>query len=153
MLDRRSEMSILGNMQEYAAYQTANAIPDAAKAPNSMAGAGMGLAAGMAMGGNMAGMMMPGMMQPGMMQPGMMQPGMMQPGMMAPAGYHQQAAPVAAAPSPRPMAQPAQAAAPAAAGGGDDMVTRLKKLDALKGAGVLSEEEYQAKRNEILASI
>jgi membrane protease subunit (stomatin/prohibitin family) len=137
-------MSILGNMQEYAAYQTANAIPDAAKAPNSMAGAGMGLAAGMAMGGNMAGMMMPGMMQPGMMQPGMMQPGMMQPGMMqpgmmAPAGY-QQAAPVAAAPAP---------AAPA----GDDMVTRLKKLDALKGAGVLSEEEYQAKRSEILASI
>ncbi|MEE2901360.1 MAG: SPFH domain-containing protein [Myxococcota bacterium] len=135
MLDRRSEMSILGNMQEYAAYQTANAIPDAAKAPNSMAGAGMGLAAGMAMGGNMAGMMMPGMM-PGMMQPGMMQPGMMyqQPGM-------------------APAAAPAPAPAPAASGGGDDMVTRLKKLDALKAAGVLSEEEYQSKRGEILASI
>jgi len=137
MLDRRSEMSILGNMQEYAAYQTANAIPDAAKAPNSMAGAGMGLAAGMAMGGNMAGMMMPGMMQPGMMQPGMMQPGMMQPGMM----YQQ------------PGMAPAPAPAPAASGGGDDMVTRLKKLDALKAAGVLSEEEYQSKRGEILASI
>jgi len=141
MLDRKSEMSILGNMQQYAAYQTANAIPDAAKAPNSMAGAGMGLAAGMAMGGNMAGMMMPGMMQPGMMQPGMMQPGMMQPGMMQPGMAYQQ-----------PAAAPAATPAPAA-GGGDDMVTRLKKLDGLKAAGVLSEEEYQAKRNEILAAI
>src|SRR5262249_20139257 len=42
-LDTRSKMGILGNMQQYAAYQMASAIPDAAKTPNSLAGAGMGL--------------------------------------------------------------------------------------------------------------
>ena len=57
VLDTRSEMAILGNMQQYSAYQMANAIPDAARAPNSMAGAGMGLAAGMGMGNQMAQMM------------------------------------------------------------------------------------------------
>jgi membrane protease subunit (stomatin/prohibitin family) len=42
ILDARSEMNILGNVQQYAAYQAASAIPDAARTPNSLAGAGMG---------------------------------------------------------------------------------------------------------------
>ena len=130
VLDKRSEMGIIGNMQQYAAYQTANAIPDAAKAPNSMAGAGMGLAAGFSMGGQMANAMG---------------------GAMAPGGYAQpqapQQAPVAAAPAP--------VAAPAAPAQNDtqSMVDRLKKLEGLKVAGVLSEAEYDKKRNEILAEI
>ena len=113
-LDKRSEMGILGNMQQYAAYQMANAIPDAAKTPNSMAGMGMGLAAGMNMGQQMA----QTFGQPGATQ------------------------------------QPAPAA-PAAAGAGEpaSMVERLKKLDALKAAGVLTEDEYAAKRAEILSEI
>ena len=160
VLDTRSEMSILGNMNQYAAYQMANSIPDAAKAPNSMAGAGMGLAAGMNMGNQMAGMM--GGMQPGMQQPHMaagvgMGPGgqPMMGGMMAQPGYQQQPqqgyapaqqqAPQQAAPAPAPAA-PAAPAQPT-------MVERLQKLDALKGAGVLSEEEYAAKRAEILSEI
>ena len=126
VLDKRTEMGILGNMQQYAAYQAANAIPDAAKAPNSMAGAGMGLAAGWAMGGQMANAFNP------MMQPGG-----------APQYGH------APAPAPAPVV-----AAPApAAGGANTMVDRLKKLDALKAAGVLSEDEYNAKRTEILSEI
>jgi membrane protease subunit (stomatin/prohibitin family) len=54
-LDKRTQMGVLGNLDQYAKYQTANAIPDAAKNPGGLAGAGMGLAAGVALGGQMAG--------------------------------------------------------------------------------------------------
>jgi membrane protease subunit (stomatin/prohibitin family) len=140
-LDTRSKMSILGNMQQYAAYQAANAIPDAARAPNSAAGAGMGLAAGMAMGNQMANAFAPGM-QPSY-PPGYV------------SGYPQPAAgigvPVPGMPGgmmggvmpSQPPSAPQQA----------PIVERLKKLDALKAAGVLSDEEYQKKRSEILAEI
>ncbi len=152
VLDTRTEMGILGNMQQYAAYQAANAIPDAARTPNSMAGAGMGLAAGMAMGNQMAGAFGGGMGQP-MGQPqmyGYMQPGMQQPGVAAGFGMPQQAPMPAQAPAaPAPAAPAAAAPAP----GAGSMVERLMKLDALKAAGVLSEDEYTKKRNEILSEI
>ncbi|MBK8012392.1 MAG: SPFH domain-containing protein [Deltaproteobacteria bacterium] len=121
MLDRRSEMAVLGNMQQYAAYQMANAIPDAAKAPQSMAGAGMGLVAGMQFGHQMAGMLA------------------------------NTAVPTPAASVPPPAAAPSPA--PVAAGGEADLVARIRKLDALMAAGVLSQEEYAAKKAEIIASI
>ncbi len=54
-LDKRTQMGVLGNLDQYAKYQAATAIPDAAKNPGGLAGAGMGLAAGVAMGGQMAG--------------------------------------------------------------------------------------------------
>jgi membrane protease subunit (stomatin/prohibitin family) len=128
-LDTRSKMGILGNMQQYAAYQMASAIPDAARTPNSLAGAGMGLAAGWAMGNQMGNAFGP----PGYgSQPpmGMAMPSQPPMGMPMPIGA--------------PMSQPPQPAS---------MVDRLKKLDALKQAGVLSDEEYQKKRSEILAEI
>jgi membrane protease subunit (stomatin/prohibitin family) len=59
VLDRRTEMGLVGNVQQYAAYQMASAIPDAARTPNSMAGAGMGLAAGLGMGQQMMNMVPP----------------------------------------------------------------------------------------------
>ncbi len=165
VLDTRSEMSMLGNMNQYAAYQMANAIPDAAKTPNSMAGAGMGLAAGMNMGNQMAGMMggqHPGMNNPqmgmgvGMGMPGqqgMMMGGAMMPGQQMPQQQmhgHQQ---MPQQQMPQQQA-PQQQAAPQSQGGGQPtLVERMKKLDALKAAGVLSEEEYQAKRTEILSEI
>jgi hypothetical protein len=118
----------------------ANAVPDAARTPNSMAGAGMGLAAGMNMGQQMASAM-GGQGQPG----GYGQPQMgVGPGG-APAAGAYQAAPAQPA--------PAQAAPSAGSGGSASMVERLKKLDALRAAGVLSEEEYASKRAEILAEI
>ncbi len=120
VLDKRSEMGIVGNVQQYAAYQMASAIPDAAKTPNSLAGAGMGLAAGM----NMA------------QQLGQ--------AMTAPPQSGQAEAPAAA---------PASSPADPGGGGTDALVARLKKVDALKAAGVLTDEEYQAKRQEILAEI
>lgn len=117
VLDQRTGMGIVGNVQQYAAYQMANAIPDAAKTPNSMAGAGLGMAAGFQMANQMAGGW-----------------GAPQRGPAAPGG--------AAAPVPAAAPAPAQ-----------DMVTRLQKLEALKAAGVLSDQEYSSKRQEILAEI
>jgi membrane protease subunit (stomatin/prohibitin family) len=48
-MDKRSSMGVIGNMQAYTQYQTANAIGDAANNPGGLAGAGVGLGAGMAM--------------------------------------------------------------------------------------------------------
>jgi membrane protease subunit (stomatin/prohibitin family) len=48
-MDKRSSMGVIGNMQAYSQYQTANAIGDAANNPGGFAGAGVGLGAGMAM--------------------------------------------------------------------------------------------------------
>ena len=50
MLDRRTEMGMVGNMQQYAQFQAANSIPDAAKNSGGLAGAGVGLGAGAVMG-------------------------------------------------------------------------------------------------------
>lgn len=144
VLDTRSEMSILGNMQQYGAYQMANAIPDAARTPNSMAGAGMGLAAGMGMGNQMAQMM--GGMHPGANQQQPQQQ-YMGAGVGMPGGQMMggmvQGAPQQQAPQQQ---QPPQ-------GGQPSMVDRLKKLEGLKSAGVLSDEEYRAKREQILSEI
>ncbi|PLW99349.1 MAG: antifreeze protein [Marinilabiliales bacterium] len=57
-LDKRSSMGIIGDMNKYTQYQTAEAIGDAA---NNPAGGGMGEGMGMGMGFAMAGKMMDGM--------------------------------------------------------------------------------------------
>jgi membrane protease subunit (stomatin/prohibitin family) len=49
-LDKKSSMSMLGDLNRYAQFQTAEAIGDAAKQPGGLAGAGMGLGAGVALG-------------------------------------------------------------------------------------------------------
>lgn len=54
MLDKRTSMGIVGNMQQYAQFQAAEAIRDAAQNPGGLAGAGVGLGAG-AVFGNMMG--------------------------------------------------------------------------------------------------
>jgi membrane protease subunit (stomatin/prohibitin family) len=54
-LDKRSEMGAVGDLNRFAQFQMASAIPDAAKNPGGMAGAGMGLGVGMVMAGQMAG--------------------------------------------------------------------------------------------------
>jgi len=51
MVDRKSSMNIVGSLDQYMKYQTAEAIRDAANNPSDgLAGAGAGLGAGMAMG-------------------------------------------------------------------------------------------------------
>lgn len=54
-LDERTTLGVLGDkMNQYAQYQAANAMRDAAKQPGGLAGGAMGVGAGMAMGGMMA---------------------------------------------------------------------------------------------------
>lgn len=53
-LDKRSSMGIVGNLQAYTQYQTANAIPEAAKNPGGLAAAGAGLGMGVAFAGQMS---------------------------------------------------------------------------------------------------
>jgi hypothetical protein len=48
-------MGVLGNLDQYTRYQTAEAIRDAAKNPGGIAGAGAGIGAGVAIGQQMAG--------------------------------------------------------------------------------------------------
>jgi hypothetical protein len=49
--------------------------------------------------------------------------------------------------------QPAAPAAPAApAGGGDDLVSKLQQLAELQKSGVLSQEEFDAAKQKLLAS-
>jgi len=57
MIDQRTGMSVIGDMGTYMQFQTAQAIPEAAKQPGGLAGAGLGLGAGVAMGQAIAGAM------------------------------------------------------------------------------------------------
>jgi membrane protease subunit (stomatin/prohibitin family) len=56
-LDTRTKMGVLGNLDQFAKYQTAEAIRDAAQNPGGLAGAGAGIGAGLAIGQQMAGAM------------------------------------------------------------------------------------------------
>ncbi|MBN2653229.1 MAG: SPFH domain-containing protein [Spirochaetales bacterium] len=55
MLDKRTSMGIVGDMQKFTQFQTANAIGDAANNPSGMAAGGMGMGMGFAMANQMAG--------------------------------------------------------------------------------------------------
>jgi len=55
VLDRRTEMGVLGDLNQYTKYQAANAIGEAAANPGGVAGLGASLAAGVAVGQQMAG--------------------------------------------------------------------------------------------------
>src|SRR5271167_4827548 len=53
-LDKRTKMGVIGDLGRYTQYQTAEAIPAAAQNPGGPAGLGMGLAAGVNLGNQMA---------------------------------------------------------------------------------------------------
>lgn len=59
-LDKRSQMSVLGNLDQYTKFQSAEAIRDAAQNPGGAAGAGIGFGAGIALGNQMGGAMAAG---------------------------------------------------------------------------------------------
>ncbi|HVU62122.1 MAG TPA: SPFH domain-containing protein [Mycobacteriales bacterium] len=59
MLDKRTEMGVLGNLDQFTKFQAASAITEAAQNPGGVAGAGVGLGAGLAMGQQMAAAMQP----------------------------------------------------------------------------------------------
>jgi hypothetical protein len=56
----------------------------------------------------------------------------------------------AAPPPPAPEVAPAGAPAPGAPALSDDVYEQLKKLGELREAGILTDEEFQAKKTQIL---
>lgn len=122
-IDEGAGMRALGDMNAYMQFQTAQALRDAANNPGG-AGEGLGLGMGIGMGQAMAGRMAP----PPPQYPGYPPPGY------PPPGYPQQPPPPAAAPV-------------------DDIEARLEKLLNLKNKGLITEEEYQTRRNKILEEI
>jgi len=58
-LDKRSSMGIIGNLNKYTQFQTANAMEEAAKNPGGMAAGGMGMGMGFAMANQMGQSMVP----------------------------------------------------------------------------------------------
>jgi len=63
-LDKRSSMGVIGNLDQYTKFQTANAMEEAAKNPGGMAGGGMGMGMGFAMANQMGQSMGPQAQQP-----------------------------------------------------------------------------------------
>src|SRR4051812_31722674 len=53
-MDKRTSMGVIGNLQAYTAYQTAEAIPEAAANPGGLAGSAAGMVMGMNMANNVA---------------------------------------------------------------------------------------------------
>jgi membrane protease subunit (stomatin/prohibitin family) len=53
-MDRRTQMGVLGNLDQYTKYQAANAMEAAANNPNGSAGEGLGIGVGLAAGQQMA---------------------------------------------------------------------------------------------------
>ncbi len=52
-MDRRTSMGVVGNLNAYTQFQTANSIPDAAKNPGGLAAAGVGMGMGFGMANQM----------------------------------------------------------------------------------------------------
>ncbi len=69
-LDKRSQMGVLGNLDQYTKFQTAEAIRDAAQNPGGIGGLGAGIGAGVAIGQQMAGAVSSTMSAPGQVTPG-----------------------------------------------------------------------------------
>ncbi len=65
MMDERSGMAAIGDLDAYMKFKTAKAIEKASEQEGGMAGAGIGMGAGMGMGIGMAGMVTQSMVMPG----------------------------------------------------------------------------------------
>jgi membrane protease subunit (stomatin/prohibitin family) len=123
MLDTRIGMNMIGDLNKYTQYQTANAIPIAAANEGSgLAGMGANLAVGVGIGNQMAGSMLSGLNQ---QQP--------------------PAAPSGGGAGPVP--------APAGGGGVDEVMATLEKLHGLIGKGILSQQEFDTKKAELLKKL
>jgi len=122
-LDKRAQMGAIGDMARFTQFQVANSIPDAAKNPGGIAGLGVGLGAGVAMGGQYANAMNQAY-APQMIPP----------------------------PQPVPTPQ-AGAAVAVAASAGDDIMGRLGQLKKMLDAGLIEKAEYDEKKKELLAKL
>jgi membrane protease subunit (stomatin/prohibitin family) len=112
MLDKRIGVNMMGGMQAYTQFQTAEAIPLAAKNEGGLAGIGAGVGVGFGIGQQIAGTMAQSL------NPG------------APA----------AATAPVPVSP-------------DDVVATIEKLHGLVEKGILSKDEFEAKKAELLKKL
>lgn len=135
-LDLRIGMNMIGDMNRYTQYQTANAIPiAAANEGGGLAGMGANLAVGVGIGNQMASSF---------------------------GGLANQHPPAAdgmtgTSMNPAPGAPPAGGGA-AAAGASpaspvDDVMATLEKLHALVGKGILTQQEFDTKKAELLKKL
>jgi len=132
-LDTRIGMNMIGDMNRYTQYQTANAIPiAAANEGGGLAGMGANLAVGMGIGNQMAA----SMGNIGQQQPP------------APGGGTMGGNPGGAAPAPTGGPAPAGAASPV-----DDVMATLEKLHGLVGKGILTQQEFDTKKAELLKKL
>lgn len=113
LIDERSGMGAIGDMNAYMRFKTARAIGDAAQQSGGEAGGTVGAGLGLGMGAGL-GAMLPGMMREAMQGGG-------------------------AAPS-----------APAAAPAGSPVAEKLRQLKGLLDEGLISQEEFDAKRQKLL---
>ena len=133
MLDTKIGMNMIGDMNKYTQFQTANAIPiAAANEGGGIAAMGAQLAAGVGIGNQMAGAMLGGMMG--------------NQGGLAPGGVPAAVPPAPAAASVGGSASPATASV-------DDIAATLEKLHGLVGKGILSQAEFDTKKAELLAKL
>jgi membrane protease subunit (stomatin/prohibitin family) len=117
LIDERSGMGAIGDMNAYMKFKTARAIGDAAQQPGGAAGSTVGAGLGLGMGAGL-GAALPGMMRDAMQTGG----------------------------------GPAQPAAPAAAAAaaGSPTAEKLRQLKGLLDEGLISQEEFNAKRQKLL---
>jgi membrane protease subunit (stomatin/prohibitin family) len=118
LIDERSGMGAIGDMNAYMKFKTARAIGDAAAQPGGGAGSTVGAGLGIGMGAGL-GAMLPGMMRDAMAGT-------------SGTGAAPAAAPAAAAPAASPMAE------------------KLRQLKGLLDEGLISQEEFNAKRQKVL---
>ena len=59
-MDKRTEMGVLGNLDQFTKFQAASAITDAAQNPGGIAGAGVGIGVGASLGAQLAQALQPG---------------------------------------------------------------------------------------------
>ena len=127
ILDQKIGMGMIGNnMGQFMQYQTAQAIPEMAKGVGSGSGVGgdaMGMGAGLAMGQILAQNMQSAFNN-----------------------SNQTATPQANAPAPAPAPAPASISP-------DEIMATLEKLGDLKAKGILTQEEFDAKKSELLKKL
>lgn len=102
-LDKKSSMAVLGDLQKYTQFQTAEAITAAAKNEGGLAGLGANVGVGAAIG--------------------------------------------------QAMAQSMNSGSLGGASGGDDVFKTIEKLHQLKEKGIISAQEFEAKKAELMKKI
>jgi len=129
VLDKRIGVNIMGGMQAYTQFQTAEAIPLAAANEGGLAGLGAGVGVGFGVGQQVAASMAQSL---------------------NPAAAAPVAVPGAQSAIPGMQSTPAPTPAAAAPVSTDEIVATIEKLHGLVGKGMLSQAEFDAKKAELL---